>query len=201
MEIDMSGLKILDKLPRVAGFTSIMSFNPKTGKVSQMVSQKNTIMDGAANAIANLLLGGDEYRVSTMYFEYVNLADPGDSPTPPSFDKSDDVSYYTGLEYSGSVDFLRVPVVADPNIVVNEAGNYVAAFYAVTPGDEEGFWGKAFAAANNSAVYGGALVATPLPTSQANDVIVARNYPDGAKVLKPDGEQIAMVWNIEVQLP
>ena len=197
----MSGLKILEKVQPLVGFTTIMSFNPKTGVVSQMVSQKNTIMNGAANAIANLLLGGDEYQVSHMYFEYVNLSDPGDDPNPPSFDKADGVEYYTGLEYSDSVDFLRVPVVQDPNITINEAGSYVASFYAVTPGDETGFFEKPFAAANNSAVYGGALVATPLPTSQPNDVIVARNYPTNAKVLKPDGEQIAMVWNIEVQLP
>lgn len=197
----MDGFKLLDHLPRLAGFTTIAAFNPITGKVSSMISQKNQIMDAAAYAIASLLLGGEEYKVSTMYFEYVNLAAPGDSPNPPSFDKADDVGYYTGLEYSDSVDFLRVPVVANASITINGAGSAIASFYAVTPGVDEGFWGKAFTASNNSAVYGGALVCTPLPTSQANDVIFARNYPSGAKVLKPDGEQIAMVWNIEVQLP
>jgi len=197
----MSGLKILDTLPKMAGFTTIASFDPETGVVSNMIAQKNQIMNGAANAIANLILGGDEYQVSHMYFEYINLSSPGDDPNPPAFDKADDVSYFTGLEYSDSVDFLRVPVVQDPTVTVNASGNYVASFYAVTPGSETGFWGQPFAAANNSAVYGGALVCTPLVTSQPNDVIFARNYPTGAKVLKPDGEQIAMVWNIEVQLP
>jgi len=188
-------------MPKCVGYTNIFSFNPETGDVSQMVSQKNTIMDGMARVIAELLKGNAEYAIGSMYFEFENLSTPSADPAPPAFSKDEGVEYYTGLSYSGDTDFLRVPVIAQPVTTVNSAGSYIASFYAVTPGDEEGFWGKAFNEANNSAVFGGALVATPTPAVQANDVVAARNYPTGAKVLKPSGEQIAMTWNIEVKLP
>ena len=188
------------KRSRLIGSTMLGTVT-KTGKFHLHSFQRNMIMDGAAECIANMMLGRPQYKPAAICFEYVNLADPGDLPSPPFFNKSEGVEYFTGLQYSADTDFLRVPVVATPNVVVNELGNYVTTFYAVTPGDVIGFWGKPFTAAANSAVYGGALVASPIPDSQPNDIVIARNYPAGAKVLKPTGEQICIIWSIEITLP
>lgn len=194
-------LQLIDSVPRLEGMTTIFSFNPETGKISQMVFQKNTIMDGAAECVAKLMMGDILFKVAAMYFEYVNLAAPGDTPVPPSYVKSDGVEYFTGLQYSADVDFLRVAVLSTGVPTKNVDGDWVETYFAVTPGDEIGFWGKAFTPAANSAVYGGALVASPEPSVQSNDVVIARNYPTGAKVMKPSGEQICMTWSIKVLKP
>jgi hypothetical protein len=194
-------IEIIERMPKLAGFTTIFSFNPVTGEVTRMVMQKNAIMDDAAKAIANLLMGNAQYKVASMYFEYVNLASSGDMPSPPAFSPSEGVDYYIGLQYSPTNDFLRVPVIVSPVPTVNEAGNQVVSFYSITPSDNFGFWGKPFDPASNSAVFGGALVATPEPSYQSSDLIVARNYPAGAKVLKAPGEQISMIWSLEVMKP
>jgi len=197
----MTNLAFLDQVPRLKGYTTILSFNPVTGQISQMVHQYNMIMDGAALCMANLLLGDVRYKVGAMYFEFVNLANPGDTPIPPAFDVHDDVTYFTGLQFSSNTDFLRVPVITNAAITETTHNSYLISFYAVTPGSEFGFWNKPFDAAHNSAVYGGALVATPVFSSQADDIVIARNYPAGAKVMKPVGEQICMVWNLEILKP
>jgi hypothetical protein len=188
------------RMPALKGHTTIFSFDPDNKRVSSMVSQKNRIMDNAAEVVARLLVG-HAANINTMYFEYVNLENEGDTPVPPTFDKADGVSYYTGLEYAYDKDFIRVPAQTNATLTENDVGSFVASFFAITPGDEVGFWGKDFSDASNSAVYGGALVSALAPSTQANDLIFARNYPTGAKLLKPPGEQIAMLWNIEVSLP
>lgn len=197
----MHKLNFLDQLPTQKGFQTIFSYDPKTMKISNFVHSRNQIMDDAAEIQANLLIGNGHYKIQFMYYEYQNLASAGDAVTPPTFDKSDDVEYFTGLEFSSDRDFLRVPVKIDNKITTLGSGAKLVTFFATTPGDEQGFFGKPFNSANNSAVYGGALVSAPLPSSQPNDLIFARNYPLGAKILKPEGEQIAMTWNIEIALP
>lgn len=192
--------EVIKSMRSLVGSTCIGTVNQQ-GVFTPVIFQKNMIMDGAAQCVAKMMIGQENYKPAAIYFEYVNLADPGDMPSPPAFVKSDGIEYFTGLQYSSDTDFMRVPVVAPADVTVNGLGNYVATFYAVTPGDVIGFWGKPFTAAANSAVYGGALVASPIWTSQPNDIVIARNYPVGAKVLKPTGEQICIVWSIEVVLP
>jgi len=194
----MNILGLVDKVPTQRGFTTI--FSHKDGKISQLVYQKNQIMDSITLCAAQLFGGSVLYKAGAMYFEYQNLASEGDDPTPPSFDKSDGIEYFTGLQYSADVDFIRAPILVSPSISETDDG-YLLTLYAVTPGEETGFWGKPFDAVNNSAVYGGAVVATPVPDTQSNDIVIARNYPTGAKVLKAPGEQICMVWNIEFLNP
>jgi hypothetical protein len=192
----MNVLNLVERAPTQRGFTTIFSFNQKTEQISQLTYQKNQIMDLITLCSARLFGGSISYKAGAMYFEYQNLANEGDSPTPPAFEKDDTVEYYTGLQYSADVDFIRVPILVSPSVVETDYGHLLT-LYAVTPGEDEGFWGKPFDAVNNSAVYGGAVVATPAPSTQSNDVVIARNYPTGAKVLKSAGEQICMVWNIE----
>jgi len=161
----------------------------------------NGLVDTSALCMSNLLLGDARYAVGAMYFEFRNLANPSDDPAPPVFDKTVGIEYYMGLQYSYDRDFIRVPVIASNQVSVTEDGNYLVSYYAVTPGDDNGFWGKSFDALSNSVVYGGALVATVSPSQQSQDVLIARAYPTGTKVAKVDGEQIAMTWSLEIVKP
>ena len=182
------------------GHTTIFSFNPRTMQLGQMVHQKNQIMDDITKCGASLFGGNIAYKAGALYFEYENLAYETDDPTPPVFNKSEGVEYYTGLQYDVNRDFLRVPILVHPNVTETTEGHLLT-LYAITPDEDSGFWGKPFDAVNNSAVYGGAVAVTPDPPNLSSDLIIARNYPTGAKVLKAPGEQIAMVWNIEFLKP
>jgi hypothetical protein len=137
-----------------------------------------------------------------MYFEFQNLASPSDTPDYPSFDAADDVSYYLGLESSLDRDFVRVPILNTPGMTETGTATWLSSYYAMTPsGTATGFWGKAFSAAANSVVIGGALVACPDADNQSKDIVLCRNYPDGAKIAKATGEQISMAWNVEFSYP
>lgn len=189
-----------DSLFRIQGTMEICAFDPCTRKASSRYFDHNKTMNGAALAIAQLFAGYSNHIPTHIYFEFENLGSQEADPVLPAFGKADGVEYYTGLEFSTSKDFLRVPVIAGTPYQ-NEDGDYVISFYAVTPGNNKGFWGKPFSESDNSAVFGGALVATPNPAIQANDIVIARSYPENAKVMKPTGEQISVTWNILVKLP
>jgi hypothetical protein len=157
-------------------------------------------MDGMPLAAAYLFSGNIRYKAAAMYFEFENLSDPADSPVVPTFTQDEDVDYFLGLQYNASKDFIRVPLVAQPTITETDDG-FVLSLYAITSDSSTGYNGKAFAASSNSAVFGGAVVASPEAGVVANDVVIARNYPSGAKVDKVDGEQIVMTWSIEFVKP
>lgn len=189
-----------DTLFRLQGSVEIRAFDPHTAKTSSRYFDHNKTMDGAALAVARLFAGYANHMPTHIYFEFENLSTPEASPTPPAFTKAEGVEYYTGLEFSASKDFLRVPLIAGVPYQNNE-GDHVVSFYAVTPGNNAGFWGKPFSEVSNSAVFGGALVAAANPAIPANDIVIARSYPENAKVMKPTGEQISVTWNITVKLP
>ena len=194
--------EFLESMPCPKGFTRIMSFNPDTLEISQCVMAPNAIMTDAADCLARVAAGDMRFKVAYMYFEYENLADPGNSPVVPTFAINEGVEYFTGLSAHGSKDFLRVPILAQPGFSSTDPandGNQVT-FYAITSGETLGYNGKDFTTAANSAVYGGALVCAP-GASATEDKIFARNYPAGAKVIKPVGEQISIQWSVEFQTP
>jgi hypothetical protein len=193
----MSMLSIIDKFPKLRGFTTI--FAMKDGQVTRMFFHKNHIMNGAAFATAKVWGGYANYKVGAMYFEFQNLASPSDDPVYPSFVSSAGVEYFTGLEYAPDRDFLRVPILIGPSVSDTEAGQLLT-LYAIAPDVSAGFFSKEFSGAVNSVVIGGALVATP-DTNQSNDIVMCRNYPAGTKIPKTAGEQIGMVWNVEFPYP
>jgi len=194
----MNVLELVERAPVQRGYTTLFSIG--SGKVRQVTFKKNQIMDGITTCSARLFGGAPNFKAGAMYFEYQNLASEIDDPTPPAFSKDEGVEYYSGLQYSPNVDFIRVPILVAPAVSEREAGTLLT-LYAVTPASDYGFWGKPFDALNNSAVYGGAVVATPDVASPSADVVIARNYPTAAKVLKAPGEQICMVWSIEFVKP
>lgn len=189
----MITMQELMKAPR--GYTVLFSLD-NAGNVTRAVYHHNLIMNGMSEAAARVLSGDTRYKAGAMYFEFQNLASPGDTPVYPVFDATEDVSYYTGLQFSATNDFIRVPILAAPNVQVSSTGALLT-LYALAPSTSIGFWGKPFTSAANSVVIGGAVVATPDISVQSNDVIMCRNYPPNTKVPRVEGEQIGIIWNIE----
>lgn len=196
-------IKTLEKLPLCPrGRTRIMSVNMKTGVISSMAEQHNTIMANAADILPRVASGDMRYRLMYMYMQFENLSSPSDAPVVPTYTPAEGAEYFTNLEVHATQDFLRVPLLIAPTFTATSpiyAGNLVT-LVALSGGFTTGFWGKAFDEASNSAVFGGALVAAPTGQQQG-DLIFARNYPSGAKVIKPAGEQIVMQWSIEYTSP
>ena len=194
--------EFLDSMPCPKGFTRIMSFNPDTLEVSQVVMAPNAIMTDAADCLARQAAGDMKFKIGYIYFEYENLASPAFFPTVPSFSIDEGVEYFTGLYAHPTKDFLRVPILAQPGFSSTDPANdgNMVTFYGITAGETVGENGKAFETASNSAVYGGALVCAPGP-GVTEDRIFARNYPAFAKIIKPLGEQISIQWSVEFQTP
>jgi len=195
-------LSALESMPCPKGHTRIMSVNPVTGIISSMVEEHNTIMTDASDCLARVASGDMRYKLAYMYMQFENLAAPGDAPAVPSYNAADGSGYYTNLEVHATQDFLRVPLLVSPSFTLTDSdyeGNLVT-YVALSGGFTQGYWGKPFSEANNSSVFGGALVAAPTGL-QVGDKIFARNYPTAASVLKPAGEQIVMQWSIEYTVP
>ena len=195
-------LSALEAMPCPKGHTRIMSVNPRTGIISSMVEEHNTIMTDASDCLARVASGDMRYRLAYMYMQFENLASPAGTPAVPSYSAADGAGYYTNLEVSAAQDFLRVPLLVAPSFTPTSSdyeGNLVT-YVAMSGGFTQDYWGKPFDESNNSAVFGGALVAAP-SDEQQSDKIFARNYPTAAKVLKPAGEQIVMQWSIEYTVP
>lgn len=188
-------LEAYDLKKRAAGKVRIFSFDPVSKQVRKLVVNHNDVLFSGADILAQLLTGHEEYKVSTMYLEYKNLVNPGDPITPPVFDRTGGVAYYSGLIGSLDTDFLRVPLTVSPEISAyndDYEGNQIN-FFGISEGTM-GFHGKPFNPGVNSAVFGAALVATPDPDDQSADRVYARMYSGIDKVLKEAGFEIGVIW-------
>lgn len=151
---------------------------------------------------ARLLTGGQpQYRISHVYFEYENVGDPDDAVSPPAFGRepSAGVDYYNALSGSADRDYLRVPLIA-ATVGVSDADNFpkgnVATFFAQTSG-VQGVHGKPFSDANNSKVFGGALVAAVDEDDSTQDLVMSRFYlPTAEQQVKLASSQIGFEWEL-----
>jgi hypothetical protein len=178
----------------VASWVRAFVFDPKTGEIVSVDDGFNDRLFGGSDILARLIAGQDNYKPAAMYFEYENLGSPGDPIPAPSFERDDGIDYYLGLSGSPTKDFLRVPLVLNPQIVassLNFNGNQVN-FFAISEGTQ-GFHGKDFSELSNSEVYGAALVATPVSDTQGDDIVYARSY-DFDQVAKDPGHQVGIQW-------
>jgi len=182
--------------PLPCGYTTIYSFLPD-GTIVNASAGHNEIMYGLIEAAARLFAGGSTYKAAALYFEFQNLVAASDTPDYPSFTAADGIEYYTGLQYSVDRDFVRVPILSEPGVSQIGDSTWRMSVHAITPDVSAGYWGRTFSAVANSVVIGGALVASPTPDNQSQDIVLCRNYPAGTKVPKAAGEQIAMTWNVE----
>ena len=192
-----------DHIPVPQGYITVWSIDEKTGEKTELFTAPNQIQYFWAYVVAKTAGHGDPtYKLSSMYFEFKNVTLPTDIVTVPTFTRGDDISYYTAL--ASPVDFLRVPMSSLPSITIQSGfepyftppkGN-VMNFFAQTSGTT-GYNGVTFSAANNSKVYGVALVATPTFSDQTQDILFARSYFSTAQQqLKVTGSQIGVTWSI-----
>lgn len=169
-------------------------YDPRRDRIVHVEEGKNDRLFGGSDIIARLLAGDEQFKPATIYFEFENLAVSGTPIPAPSFDRSDGIDYYLSLSGSSVKDFLRVPMVLNPEVVASAgdfAGNQVN-YFAISEGTS-GFHGRAFSDTANSEVYGAALVATPTIDSQDDDIVYARSY-DFTQVPKQAGFQIGLQW-------
>ncbi|MEM1953106.1 MAG: hypothetical protein QW299_07235 [Candidatus Caldarchaeum sp.] len=160
--------------------------------------------DWARIAVQLFGFGRGEYRISGMYIEYENVANPNDPVSvPSSFPRSEGREYYQGL--TGNKDYLRVPLLSLPSPFVS-AGlesefdgtgiNFNSlSFFALTAGTQ-GVLGRPFSASNNSKIYGLALISSPNWNDPTKDLIFSRTYFSGPnQILKSVAYQVGVRWS------
>ena len=164
----------------------------------------NLVLKEWGAIVGNLLTTGQvNYRVSRMYLEFANVASPGDTITPPSFDRetSSAVAYYNSLALSADADYLRVPIVA---ATLGSSGSdfpygNLPTFFAMSSG-VAGIHGKPFSDANNSLIYGGALVAAVVDGDPTQDLVLSRFYllPANQQPKLPTS-QVGIEWELDLE--
>jgi len=180
------------------GDIRIFLFDPVTKRIKRLIRRRNLILYSGADVLALMASGAPGFHVATMYMEYENLADPGDTPSIPSYDRTGGIAYYNGLSASPNKDFLRIPITVSPSLSSSDDAIYdgnVVTFFAVSEG-LAGFHGKPFGPSSNSAVYGAGLVASPDPSDQTQDRVFARTYTGIGKILKETGFEIGITWQL-----
>ncbi len=207
-------MQTVDKIAtsQVSGRITVWRIPPRvpgacrTIRMEELFRQQNQIQVGWGMAAAmSLGFGERSYRISSMYLEYENVADPEDVITPPTYDANEGREYYSNLAFSGTRDFLRVPLLLQPSLGIESGyedfftegvtGNRLT-FHAQTQGTI-GFNGKAFNDGVNSKVFGVALVATPDFNDPTQDIVFARTYFDpGDQTPKLASSQVGITWDI-----
>lgn len=162
--------------------------------------KSNTIVYSWSEILSELLSKGNtKYRISGMYLEFANVASPGDIVSVPTYDRTRDIDYYSDLALSSDLDYLRVPLTA---VTTSDSGDLVSnvlTFFAMSSG-VVGIHGKPFSAANNSVIYGGALVAMPEAGDASQDKIFSTMYlATDEQQAKSPNSQIGLEWQIEIQ--
>lgn len=181
------------------GHYQVFSVNDK-GIWMPLFRQMNTNLKEGGAILTQLLSGKREYKINAIYFEFANVASPGDPVTAPAVDEAEGRDYFDGLGVDR--DYLRVqltvpptirPQVGDENLFEEEQGNEIE-FFCLSEG-ESGINGLPFGFSSNSVLYGMALVATPDWSDRTNDLIFARSYYEvGNQVAKSASDQIGVRW-------
>ncbi len=176
------------------------------GELTPVIRQPNQIQYDWGFIVAQLVgFGKLEFRPSTIFLEYENLANPATSVTPPSVDRDEGIGYYDDLSLSSTKDYIRVPLKSTPALGV--ATGYETYFTAPGTGNKlsymgittgsVGVHGRPFANANNSKIYGAALVATPDENDHSKDLILARTYySTGDQIVKDAVRQFVPTWEL-----
>lgn len=202
---------LTEKVAAPRGYVTLWVIDEKTGIWTPKARKRNLLLYSWGHIAARQIgyqrdAAALDYAIRGMYIEFDNVASPGDPVTPPSFDRSDGISYYDDLSGASTQDFLRVALRGQPELGIvdgfseifttGQDGNKLTIF-AQTAGTE-GVHGKTFSDAVNSKVFGTALIARPVFDDRTQDVIFARTYFDAAdQVVKEASSQIGVSWEIE----
>lgn len=163
----------------------------------------NLVLHDWATAAAKLFSAGSQaYRISSMYVEFENAADPDADVVPPTYGRGpgEGVAYYDSLADSVDRDYLRIPILASTvsssDAELYPGGNLVS-FFAQTSG-VAGVHGKAFSDVAGSKVFGAALVSTPEQGDPTRDVVVSRIYfaANRQRAKSPTG-QVGVEWELK----
>ena len=165
--------------------------------------QHNTVLYDWAPITSRLLAGHPEYKLGGMYIEFENVA-AGVTPSTPTVDRTDGLSYYTDLATSLTRDFLRIPITAaslDTSDAILFPDDNIARFYAIATGTA-GVYGKTYNPGSGlvSKVCGAALVAMPVPDDQTQDIVFSRTYLTTPVWIVPASVtgQIGLTWDIKL---
>jgi len=163
--------------------------------------QPNLVLYDWATILCELLRGspdGKSYRLGAAYIEFENNS--GAVVTPPGYDRTGNLSYYSGLNVHATRDYLRVLHVLAEMSSTNETqfprGNQLLLKFA-TEGTM-GVHGKPFSDGSSSRVFGVALAAAPGGVADpSQDLVFSRTYFDGsAQQVKPAGGGLSFDWVI-----
>jgi len=176
------------------------------GSITPVVRQPNQIQYDWGFVVAQLVgFGQLEYRPSTIFLEYENVDNPATSVTPPTFDRDEGIGYYDDLSLSSAKDYIRVPLNSAPalGVAAGFEDYFVAAgtgnkltYMGITTGSV-GVHGRPFANANNSKIYGAALVVTPDENDHSKDLILARTYyTTENQIVKDAVRQFVPTWEV-----
>jgi len=205
MEIRV-GDRVRRKRMEPRGHVRVWKYDELTTNVELLFHKPNQIQDTWGMIAAQCIGMGDRnYRIAGMYVEFENVADPEDPVTIPSYETDEGLEYYNDLAFSGTRDYLRVPLIQNPMLAIEtgyedifvegESGNKLT-FFSITQGTV-GVHGRTFSDAVNSKVCGAALVAIPTFGDRTQDVIFSRTYWDlEDQVLKEVSHQIGVTWDI-----
>lgn len=158
--------------------------------VPEVFMPKNLTMLAAGDILAKLL-GGEDYALSHMYFEFTNGSVPVVTPVNTA-----GVSYYTGLD-GVNKDYIRTAISAGADYSASSASyNFnIARFFGITSGTT-GEKGLTFSQSSSSKVYGAALVTSPTGDI-SDDIVFARIYFSTA-VNKLDGSSVGVRWSVSL---
>lgn len=147
-----------------------------------------------------LAVGSSNYRIAGMYLEFENVASPSTTVTPPSFDRTRDITYYDDLVASSTRDYLRVPMTAAPiGSEGTDLSNNQIVFFARSSGTQ-GVHGKTFSDSVNSKIFGASLVAFVDNNDSTQDLLFSSFYFNTAdQQIKLATSQVGIEWELTLQ--
>lgn len=162
----------------------------------------NTVLYSWGSIVGPLLSTAEsKYRISGMYLEFENLANPADVVATPTYGREEANSYYQSLSTDPDRDFLRVPVSSALLSSTDDSlypDKNAISFFALSSGTT-GVHGKTFSDANNSKVFGLALVAMLDENDYTQDRILSRTYLAGSEqLIKLVSKQIVADWELQL---
>jgi hypothetical protein len=143
------------------------------------------------------------HRISGLYMEFENVANPNNTVAIPTFDRGPNsgITYYAGLSANPIRDYQRIQLSSA--IVSSTGPNYPRGnrinFFAQSQG-VVGVFGRPFSDANNSKVFGAALVAMVSEADLTQDLVMSRFYFDVTQQqLKLATSQVGIDWELTFQ--
>jgi hypothetical protein len=155
--------------------------------------QSNLIVYDWSKIVGRLLTTADStYRIAGMYLLFENTV--SSSVSLPSFNRSRNAATYHGLTPNPTRDFLRVPL---SSFSVIEGSNEVTLRFNARTAGTVGMTGKAFSAAANSLVIGGALIELPDINDMFKDIVFSSISLDpSSQQRKLTTGQVGLEWEI-----